>query len=237
MPMFNFVCEKCGMPDRRWAYHDSPPRFCSAACRVEGLRGQAKTPRKYTVSPEAHEAIKRLYQQAPEERGAVANLAKRLRLPRWKVSRYAISQGWIAVEKKGPVWSQEETEALQRLARYCPEVVSRKMKEKGYNRSSTACVLKMRRMKMNQNLKGQSSRSLAECFGVDDHWVTNRIKRGALKAKKRGTARTEAQGGDMWYIKDKDIREFILENVHEIDLRKVDKYWYTDIVAGAGGLN
>jgi hypothetical protein len=46
-------------------------------------------------------------------------------------------------------------------------------------------------MRYLQNLKGQSARSLALCLGEDDHFVTNAIRKGLLKAEKRGTKRTE----------------------------------------------
>jgi hypothetical protein len=186
---------------------------------------------KYPVSREAHEEIRRVYLKPPAS-NQIRDLAKRLRLPRWKVTRYAIRQGWIAKQRKEPAWTEAETKMLQNFARYSPEVAARKMRERGYQRTTTACVLKMKRMRMRQNLKGQSANSLAQCLGEDPHFVTKAIKRGDLVAQRRGTARTEKQGGDMYYIKDKDVRKFILDNVAIIDLRKVDKYWFVDLLAG-----
>ena len=82
--------------------------------------------------------------------------------------------------------------------------------------------------------KGYSGRKVAEGFGIDSHsvcvlkWIQDRL----LKAKKRGTKRTElhGEGGDIYYIKDKDIRQFIIENIEIIDLRKVDKFWFIDVM-------
>ena len=230
MPMFDFFCEVCGTPRRVWRPADSPPRFCCKACMTVGMVGY-KFPEKYPVSNEAHEEIKRVYRQPPRS-NQIRDLARRLRLPRWKVTRYAIRQGWIAKTRKEPPWTEKETATLQKLARYAPEVVARKMQKRGYKRTVTACVLKMKRMHMSMNLNGQSARALARCLGVDDHYVTRAIKRGDLAAEPRGTARTGKQGGDMHYIKDKDVRKFIIENVAIIDLRKVDKYWFVDLLAG-----
>ena len=228
--MFDFYCEVCGFPRRVWRPADSPPRFCCNACRAISMAGQ-KFKEKYPVSEEAHEAIKRVYHQKPVS-NQVNDLAKRLKLPRWKVTKHAVAQGWIAKQRKEPDWTEKETAALQNFARYTPHVAARKMRELGYNRTVTACVIKKKRMCMAQNLKGQSANAVSQCLGEDVHFVTKAIKRGDLVAKHRGTARTDRQGGDMYYIRDKDLRRFIIENVALIDLRKVDKYWFVDLLAG-----
>ncbi|HEX9972270.1 MAG TPA: hypothetical protein VGD14_09385 [bacterium] len=164
--------------------------------------------------------------------GEIADLADRLKLPRWKVTRHAIRHGWIQKQKKEPIWSNRELEILERWEHITPERIQLRLKAAGFTRSACGIVLKRKRLRLLGNLLGQSAHSLAECFGVDVHFVMRAIKDGRLKAKKRGTARTEHQGGDIWFIKDHSIREYILENVNEIDLRKVDKYWFVDIVAG-----
>jgi hypothetical protein len=51
-----------------------------------------------------------------------------------------------------------------------------------------------------------------------------------LKAKFRGTARTEQQNGDIYLIREKDVRRFILERPTDIDLRKVDQLWFLDLI-------
>ena len=56
------------------------------------------------------------------------------------------------------------------------------------------------------------------------------FKSGDLKAKFRGTARTEQQNGDIYLIHEKDVRRFILEHPTEIDLRKVDQLWFLDVL-------
>ena len=229
MPMFDFECEVCGRPRRVWRPEGCPPRFCSSKCRGIGMRGY-QFKEKYPVSEYAHDEIRRVYHREPVP-GQVKDLAKRLRLPRWKITKYAIRNGWIAKQKKEPMWSDEELAALQKFARYTPEVCSRKMKERGFHRSATACLVKSKRLYMTQNLNGQSANSLAQCLGEDVHFVTRAIKRGDLRAKRRGTARTERQGGDMWYILDKDVKDFIVDNVNAIDLRKVDKHWVVDLLA------
>jgi len=76
-----------------------------------------------------------------------------------------------------------------------------------------------------------SARKLAQCLGVDEHFVTRAITAGRLRAQKRGTSRSERQGGDIYYIRPRAIRDYIMENICEIDIRKVDKYWFVDALA------
>ena len=186
---------------------------------------------KYPISQSMHNEIHRAY-IGTTGNGEINALADRLNLPRWKVSRYAMHQGWVAKQKKEPAWSADEITILERYAHITPERIRLHLKKAGFKRSLQGIFLKRKRMRFLQNLRGQSASDVALCFGEDVHFVTRQISLGRLKAKRRGTARTEKNGGDMWFITNRNIREFILDNVNLIDLRKVDKHWYTDIVAG-----
>lgn len=73
---------------------------------------------------------------------------------------------------------------------------------------------------------------LAVLLGVDGKTVTRWIKVENLPGKKRGTARTEAQGGDMWWIARKNLKTWIGSHAQLIDLRKVDRFWFIDFAFG-----
>jgi hypothetical protein len=60
--------------------------------------------------------------------------------------------------------------------------------------------------------------------------VTRWINAGQLKATLRGTARDERQNGDIYLIREKDVRRFVLEHPSDIDLRKVDQLWFLDML-------
>ena len=53
-----------------------------------------------------------------------------------------------------------------------------------------------------------------------------------LRATKRGTDRTEAQGGDSYWITHIAAREFVYRYPDQIDLARVEKLWYLDLVSG-----
>lgn len=228
MPTFDYICEVCGH-EGRGSRPDKPPRFCSKGCMSRGMAGVSRKPAKYIITQEMHEQIKSVYKR-DSGKGQVDALAERLNLPRWKVSRYAIQQGWIAKCKKEPNWSGKEVEILERNAHLVPEIIQRKLSNRGFRRSVTGIVLKRKRMRFAKNLEGSSACSVAECLGVDIHNVRNAIKAGKLKAKRRGTNRTPQQGGDSWFIRDSDIKNYIINWLSEIDIRKVDKYWFVDLL-------
>lgn len=196
-----------------------------------GLSGRSRKPVKWQITPLIHEQIRRVYLQGTGN-NEVNRLAASLGLPRWKISRYAQRQGWLAVQRKEPDWIPREIKILETHAHLVPERIQHYLKKEGFARSLTAIVLKRKRLNFLQNLKGQSATSLAVCFGVDMKTVQRWILQGRLQAKKRGTARTPRQGGDMWFIMDRDIRDFILTYPEFIDLRKVDKFWFIDLLAG-----
>ena len=74
--------------------------------------------------------------------------------------------------------------------------------------------------------------ALAAAFGVDAHKVCTWIHRGLLRADRRGTDRTRQQGGDTWWIPISSVRKFILRAPEEIDLARVEKFWFLDLLTG-----
>ncbi len=197
---------------------------------IEQIHYRSFKPPKFPITPEIHEQIVQVYHRDTGN-GQVRALAQRLGYPRWKITRYAIQCGLIAKQKKEPDWTEPEIRILQHKAHLSPERIQRHLLKKDYHRSVTAIVLKRKRMRFLKNLDGMSATSLAKCLGVDNHFVLRAIAGGRLKAEKRGTNRTEKQGGDTYYIKDKDIRDYILTCLPEIDIRKVDKYWFCHLLA------
>ncbi|RJR32463.1 MAG: hypothetical protein C4567_18765 [Deltaproteobacteria bacterium] len=233
MPYFDFTCESCGASGRAWRPADKPPRFCNRRCRGRGTSRAMQGGRRtlYPVTPEMHRAIQEVYQNFTGK-GQMLELAGRLGLPRWKVSRYAVNQGWIARQKKEPDWRAPELAILEQSAHCSLEVIQRRLRKAGFTRSLPGILVKRKRLKLPQNLQGQSIWQLADCFGVDQKVVQGWVFKGYLKAQKRGTHRTPRQGGDIYFIRDRWVRQFVLEHPELVDLRKVDKFWFIDLLAG-----
>lgn len=126
---------------------------------------------------------------------------------------------------------------LERWGHLSDGVIQRKLRAAGFHRSFNAVHLKMKRLKIKQNLDGYSANALALALGVDGHKVTYWINRRMLKATRRETERTELQGGGIYWITHRAVHDFVLAYPDEIDLRKVEKWWFLDLVtAGRIGI-
>lgn len=216
-------------------------RLCYERLRRQGRLGEYPTmsragisykTRKHHITPEIHELIREVY-QSDTGGGQVRDLCLRTGLPAYTVSRYARAQGWLARQPKEPDWRPEELRLLKEYARYAPAGIRKKLLEHGYRRSETGIVLKRKRLGLLRDLGGVSATRLGNLMGVDSHNITDAIKQGLLRAERRETNRTAAQGGDAWFIRPGDIREYIVKNIHDIDIRKVDKYWFVELLTSA----
>ena len=88
----------------------------------------------------------------------------------------------------------------------------------------------MTRLRIKRNLDGYSANSLALAFGVDVHKVLTWIRRGLLAGSRRGTFRRPEQGGDTWWIPKNQVKRFIIRCPEEIDLARVEKFWFLDLI-------
>ncbi len=190
--------------------------------------------RKRPSNPRIDEAIANAYRQWREfgNRTAIRNLAERIGWPRWSVNRRASEMG-IAQTKELP-WSEREVVILERWGHLTDHGIQTKLAKSGFHRSLTAVHLKVKRLRIKRNLDGYSAHSLSQAFGVDGHVVTKWIARGMLKAERRGTARTGQQNGDTYWITNADVKQFIAGYPNEIDLAKVEKFWFLDLVTDGG---
>lgn len=205
-----------------------------------GLKAPPGDPRlwrekKYLVTDAIDAEIRRTY-QAPIGSGEVNALARRVMRPRWWVCKRATTLGLVTPRFKEPPWTEAEDERLDALAArgHTVPVIGRKMREAGFERSDTACVVRMKRLGIARGGDGSdtwSATALAKLMGVDSSTVSKRwIALEGLPAKKRGTARTAAQGGDEWLITRSGLRAWLKDHAQCIDLRKVDKFFFWSVV-------
>lgn len=186
----------------------------------------------YRTTPQIDNMIRTLY-QAPPKPGAVKALSERIDRPRWWLRQRAIRLGISVPRFKETAWSAEEVRLVEANAHKKPNTITRLLARHGYSRSASAVMNKIRRLQCDTtDYDHYSARGLSIAMGVDAKTVTRWIQSGLLKADRKGTDRTDQQGGDMWRISRKQVREFIADNVGMIDIRKVDKYWLVDLLVG-----
>jgi len=206
-----------------------------------GLRAPAEVKRgvprqRWSTSPQIDEAIRRIYQGDPRI-NAVKDLARTLGRPRWWVSKRAERLGYKVPRFKEPVWTEEETGLVAENAHRDPATIARLLKRRGYARSPTAIVVKLKRIGIARGRSADphhyTATALATAFGMDIKSITRWIEKGWLKAGRRGTARTPQQGGDEHWIHERAVRRFVIDNVAAVDFRKVDKSWLVELLTGA----
>jgi len=210
--------------------HEAGP-VCPATVSGDDRRGsKAKRRRKYIFSDQIDHLIREIYLSPPKAktRPGIRLLAKKVGMPHWALKKRARELG-LARTKELP-WSERELEILARYAWMSDERIRLKLKAAGYARTVTGIHLKLKRMRFKHDGSFYSANGLAQALGIDSHAVARWIKSGHLKAKRRGTARTEQQNGDIYLIHEKDVRRFILEHPTDIDLRRVDQIWFLDLI-------
>jgi hypothetical protein len=194
-------------------------------------------PRIWESSPAIEAEIRRVYAQAPTP-GAIDNLAARIHRPRWWVGRQAAKMGIVQPRFRAPDWTEAEDELLERLAHLDAEQAMRRMRKAGFARTTTAVAVRRKRL----GIKVSAARTdaglytangLAKLLGIDIHQVLRWIEREGLPARRRGTARTEVQGGDQWEIREPALRQWMKTHAQLIDLRKADvsRFWFINLLA------
>jgi hypothetical protein len=184
---------------------------------------------KYVPSPAIDELIRTAYEkQRLGDRLALTAVSCKLGWPRYSIAKRGAELGITRVKER--VWSEREEEILHRYGHLPISSVQKRLALSGFERSCAAVQVKVTRLKIKQNLDGYSACSLAVAFGVDVHKVLRWIHRGLLKAGRRGTGRRSRQGGDTWWITHRDVKRFVLRAPDEIDLARVEKFWFLDLL-------
>jgi hypothetical protein len=184
---------------------------------------------KYRSTPQSDGLIRGAYlRQRQGDRSALKMVSRELGWPRSAVSKRGAALGLARVKEKE--WSEEELRLLGRFGHLTPGGIQRKLAEAGFARSVAAVQVKLQRDRIKSNLEGYSACQLADALGVEVRKVLRWIQQEALSAERRGTARTEAQGGDTWWISDRNVRRFVLRFPQEIDLARVEKMWFLNLL-------
>lgn len=198
-----------------------------------GEKGDAGIPhkRKYVPTYAIDHAIREAYQkQRRGDRRALSAISRKIGWPCTAVCKRGAELG-ITRAKEGR-WSLAERELLERFGHLTPSGIRRQLAAAGFHRSVAAIQIRLNRSRIKQNLGGYSANSLADAFGVDVHKIVTWIRRGLLTAERRGTERTESQGGDTWWISNRAVKRFVLRAPEEIDLARVEKIWFLDLLTG-----
>lgn len=205
---------------------------------IMGLRKPDKTGRiqdrqRWTTNEHIDALIQRTY-ATDTSKSAINRLAKTIGRPRWWVSKRATKLGLVTPRFKQPAWTTAEEDLIAEQAHRHPRTLQKMLARRGYVRTETAITVKLKRLGADRSDPDHfTANALAGVMGVDPKTVTGWIIKGWLKAARRGTDRVAVQGGDEWWIHRRDVRAFIVENTAAVDIRKVEKFWFVDLLARA----
>ena len=183
---------------------------------------------KFHFTPEMDKELLYTYSVNTDSKPRVINLSNKFNMPRWALYQRALKIGAVQLSHQKKKWRADEIKVLERNAHFEPLTIKKRLDKAGFQRSIASIVLKRKRMRLLSNLEGMSACLCAEFLGVDVHWVLKHIRSGLLKAQK---IRRDSQGKVNYYIKEKNLRKFILNNPELIDLRRVEKYYFIELVA------
>jgi hypothetical protein len=187
--------------------------------------------RKYVPNPTLDSAIRDAYRkQRQGDRAALRAVAARIG---WSPNAVAKRGAELGITRaKEPPWAAAEEELLARVGYLAPSGIQQQFSAAGFSRSIAAIQMKLNRTRIKQNLEGYSANSLAAALGVDVHKILTWIRRGCLAAERRRTDRIADRCGDTWWISDRAVKRFILRTPEEIDLARVEKIWFLDLLTG-----
>jgi excisionase family DNA binding protein len=184
------------------------------------------------ITLEYHEKIRKAYESRKYYNdGSIGILAKEIGVSDSALSKYALKYGF---RKKCSVnlWTDKEIELLRYNRRLSNKRIQQKLQEDGYQKSLRSIKYQKHKLRLKSQINGMTLQQAADCLGITRTFLRKLIRAGKLKAKPRGSDRTEKQNGDYWYIKDKDIKSLLVNYTASIDFSKIDKYWLVDVLTG-----
>lgn len=164
------------------------------------------------------------------QRGSIDKLAQRLGRPSWWVRRTAAHLGIAAPRHKMPNWTPAEDAVLQDAPHLGLSALGKRLKAAGFTRSETGIAVRLKRLQLSQlDPDIHSARDLALLMGVDTASVRNWIAREGLQATRKPGSEQST-----WRIARKHVRAWVLTHVDMVDIRRVDKWWFVELLAGRG---
>lgn len=188
--------------------------------------------RRLPNSAHMDDAIRACWATGPR-RGEVRKLAAATGRSRDWLKRRAMTLGLSRLREKGLPWTAEEREFVAARAAQSSISISRAMRKRGWSRTATAVTVQLKRMHASRrDVDLMSARQVGLALGIDSHVVRRWVEKYGLAAERRGTARTEKQGGDEWVISRRALRNWIADHAATVNLGKIsDPEWFIDLMA------
>jgi len=195
---------------------------------------QAAHRKSWKPTPEIDARIREIYsrpilngQNFQGGRGVKA-YAEEIGWPHHAICKRAAELGVGRVKEKP--WSESEIAALDELAHHVPAVIESKFRKLGFRRTEASIAVMRKRREAHKRGKWYSGHALQLLMGFSDHVVDRRWIPMGLKYILKGTTKHGRQQGDTRLYHIDEIRRFFIEHPEEIDLQKVDKWFFLEMI-------
>ena len=200
------------------------------ALRIKGPMGGGVKPR-VQVPDDIDDRIRAGWAEFTGKKGEVAALANKLGLRRHWLTVRATKLQLVQPFHKEPPWTAAELTLLKKAPLHNLDKAAQVFRTHGFRRSPTAIAMKARKVGVSRRYtETLSATAAAKILGVDSKAITSCCIDGSLKATRRNTKRLNQQGGDAWSIERAEFKRYILDNLGRIDIRKVDKFAFADLL-------
>lgn len=194
-----------------------------------GRKGQAK------CLYEPTEAIDQLLQHrfsACTDFHMLQALAVECSRPAWWLKRRAAALGLEYGSRKTPEWNAAEEAVLAEHCHLSLSTLRRKLSAVGPGRTEAAIKVRVKKLALSRvNADVYSAAEAARLLGVDSNAVRRWIRVGALRA----TRTPDSPSAEAHFkITRRALREWIAAHPVDVDLRRVDKYWFIDLAFSKG---
>lgn len=186
---------------------------------------------RHEPPPNFEETLRERWAEATG-RGSVAALAEELGVPRFWLSQQACKLGLTVAHKKEPPWSAAEDELMKKVPLHDPERCAEIFQGHGFLRSPTAIAVRAKRLNLSRRRKSDmfTATQAAKILGVDNKTLSDWCIKGELRATRRDDRRLPQQGGAAWQISPTDLRDFIVAEIARLDIRKVERVAFVDLL-------
>jgi hypothetical protein len=189
-------------------------------------------------TPDEDERLREAYLHNRHDSGALAQASRSLpRRSRNSILRRATVLGLTKARERYR-WSQEELDALEKMAHLSLETIQRRLAPlapPGVRRTQAAIVQHIHDNRFRTNLSGMNHTQLSEALGMaisslHKYRIEGLIEGYRLESLDVSRPRAMSFEHQRWFYSNAAIRRFIYRNPGLINLARVSKHWFIDLL-------
>lgn len=200
--------------------------------KIGVARGTEESP----ASNDMIDAVIRRAYTGERKHGFVSRCALQVGRTRDWVQKRAMALGVLQSVDQRP-WTREEIEFASARAMVPAAALARQMRRHGWHRTPGS-IAAMRSADKIERVDPErfTADGLAHAFGVTTTTITQWIKKGWLRAERRGLNREHTKQGDGYVIHEREVVAFVRHHLAHVSLAKLEpnKDWFIDLLVRCG---